>query len=311
MRRAWMTLPLISLPLACDPAPQRPAEAAERPQPAVTKTMDLTQAKADIEKELIAKHGEGQRARLHRGIEQVSRLWREEDGDLAEFVRTQFIADEKQLEATFARFQTMLEQVDGYLTALGRELRTPTDLDIGPMLGVDPLFAAFDPGSHLNEDLFNNKIAFIALLNFPQTTLEEKIANAKSYSRRDWAEQRLTGRFSRRVPGDILQEQTKAASAGDLYIDEYNVWMHHLVNDKGERLFKKGLRLISHWNLRDELKADYADKGGIDKQRMIIQVMSRIVTQTIPASVIDNPRVDWNPFSNQVTTAPAAEIEED
>src|SRR5262245_58714903 len=106
MRRAWMTLPLISFALACDPPPQRPAEAAEKP--AVTKkSMDLTQAKAEIEKELVAKHGEGQRARLHRGVEQVARLWREEDGDLAEFVRTQFIADEKQLEATFGRYQTM------------------------------------------------------------------------------------------------------------------------------------------------------------------------------------------------------------
>ena len=38
--------------------------------------------------------------------------------------------------------------------------------------------------------------------------------------------------------------------------------------------------------------------------------MERIVTQTIPAAVIDNPRVDWDPFTNKVTPSPAAEIEE-
>ncbi|HLP16920.1 MAG TPA: hypothetical protein VK470_11710, partial [Bacteroidota bacterium] len=62
---------------------------------------------------------------------------------------------------------------------------------------------------------------------------------------------------------------------------------------------------LSHWNLRDEIKADYADtEHGLEKQRMITRVMERIVTQTIPQSVIDNPHADWNPFSN--TVAPAA-----
>ena len=59
---------------------------------------------------------------------------------------------------------------------------------------------------------------------------------------------------------------------------------------KGERLFPPKLRLLSHWNLRDEIKADYADaQNGLAKQRMIQQVMERIVTQTIPAVVVNNP----------------------
>jgi hypothetical protein len=35
--------------------------------------------------------------------------------------------------------------------------------------------------------------------------------------------------------------------------------------------------------------------------------MERIVTQTIPAAVVDNPGVDWNPVTNAVAAAPAAE----
>ena len=80
--------------------------------------------------------------------------------------------------------------------------------------------------------------------------------------------------------------------------------MHHLINEKGERLFAPKLRLLSHWNLRDEIKADYSDKEqGLAKQRTIQQVMERIVTQTIPAVVVNNPHIDWNPFTNDVSKA--------
>jgi hypothetical protein len=97
---------------------------------------------------------------------------------------------------------------------------------------------------------------------------------------------------------------------GDAYIAGYNIWMHHLIDDRGRRLFPSGLRLISHWNLRDELKANYADKGnGLAKQRVIAQVMERIVTQSIPRIVINNPRVDWNPHTNEVRAAPSDTIE--
>jgi len=35
--------------------------------------------------------------------------------------------------------------------------------------------------------------------------------------------------------------------------------------------------------------------------------MERIVTQTIPAVVVDNPGVDWNPFTNEVKPAAVAD----
>jgi hypothetical protein len=79
----------------------------------------------------------------------------------------------------------------------------------------------------------------------------------------------------------------------------------------GRRLFPAGLRLISHWNLRDELKGRYGDPDGLARQRTIVKVMERIVTQTIPQAVIDDPRVDWEPVSNKVTAAPADTVEAD
>ncbi len=263
-----------------------------------------------IEAELLKTHGEAQRARIERGVRQVATLWRKEDGDLGAFAREHFLVDPKDLDATFNRFEANFEQLDGHFLEIGRELRKSTELDVGPMLKVDPFFAEYDASAHLTEDLFNNKLGFMVLLNFPLTTLEQRLA-AKDWSRQQWAEARLAARFGRRVPAAVQQEITSAQSAADLYIAEYNLWMHHVLAEKGERLFPKGKRLISHWNLRDELKANYADKDGLEKQRTIIKVMERIVTQAIPASVINNPGVDWNPFTNTVVTAAAGTLEDD
>ena len=35
--------------------------------------------------------------------------------------------------------------------------------------------------------------------------------------------------------------------------------MGHLLTDDGRRLFPEDMVLLSHWNLRDELKSNYAD----------------------------------------------------
>ena len=61
------------------------------------------------------------------------------------------------------------------------------------------------------------------------------------------------------------------------------------------------MKLISHWNLRDELKANY-NKGdeGLVKQQMVYNVMLHIIDQSIPDSVINNPKFQWNPVSNKL-----------
>ena len=114
------------------------------------------------------------------------------------------------------------------------------------------------------------------------------------------------------MPAEVNKRAAEVASAADLYIAEYNLWMHHVLDSAGNRVFPSGKRLISHWNLRDELKAQYANgSDGTNRQRVIVKLMERIVTQTIPADVINNPRVDYNPFTNAVDACPPEEIEKD
>lgn len=271
-------------------------------------------AAAKVKQELVAEHGDKERRRIERGVDQIVQLWQPRDGDaaaFADFARENFIPEGRTLDDTFARFEYALEQMDGHLNEIGREWKHWSELDLGPNLPIDGVFAAYDPWAHVTDDMFDNKAAFVVLLNFPLTTLTERSANAETWSRRRWAEARLAGRFGKRVPADVNQAIAKAQADGEAYIAEYNIWMHHLVDEKGTRLFPSGLRLLSHWNLRDELKGDYADKAtGLAKQKTIAKVMERIVTQTIPRAVINNPRLDWNPFTNDVKPSPASEIEE-
>jgi len=263
-----------------------------------------------LEAELVEGYGESQRDRARRGLQQVAGLWRESDGDaeaFADFARTHFAGDQETLDAMFERYQYLLERFDGHMNKLVQELRRHSDLDLGPIMPFDRLFAGFDPSAHLAEDMFRSRLAFVALLNFPLTTLEQRLEEGDEWSRREWAEARLAQRFGRRVPAEVNQAMARAGAQADQYIAEYNIWMHHLVNDQGERLFPEGMRLLSHWNLRDEIKSNYGLEDGrkaLARQRMIQRVMEHIVEQTIPAVVIDNPAVDWNPHAN--TVAPAA-----
>jgi hypothetical protein len=262
-----------------------------------------------LERELVAEHGPAVRPALRRGLDQLASFWRPEDGDRAvfeAFVRTHFAADPAEREAMFQRLERTLTQLSGLMTESVRQLRFHMDVEQGPILPFDRILGAYNPGAHMATDLFANKLAFVVLLNFPLTTLDERLAGAQHWSRRQWAEARLAARFGRRVPAEVNRAMSEASADADAYISGYNIWMHHLMDDQGNRLFPEGLRLISHWNLRDEIKASYGHARALDRQRMIQRVMERIVAQEIPAVVIDNPRVDWNPFTNLVDGAPAA-----
>ena len=299
------TLALLALGIAIAGAAQAPVQ---QPSPAST----VTAQGAQLESELVAKYGEPQRARAHRGIAQVAALWRMEDGDanaFATFVRESFAGDQPALDAMFVRYQHNMEVILGHSHEIHRSLLEPSELDVGPIAPYDEVFAGWDPKAHLLDDFFENKLAFTALLNFPLTSLDERTRQGAGWSRRQWAETQLAEAFRQRVPAAARQAAAESYAAGNRYIAGYNIWMHHLVDARGQRLFPPGKRLLTHWNLRDELKADYADKkDGLARQRSIQRVMERIIAQDIPAVVIDNPTVDWNPFTNVVTRSTVNDV---
>ncbi|HEY4223942.1 MAG TPA: hypothetical protein VGO62_21450 [Myxococcota bacterium] len=260
---------------------------------------------------LVAKYP-SERARIERGVAQVASLWRASDGDLTAFCSEQFLADDKDRALVFGRYEYVLEQLDGNFLEISRALNWNKDVDTGPPVGVDEMFAGWDAAAHVTDDMFENKTAFVALLNWPVTSLDERMKEGAAWTREQWAQSRMVTRFSRRVPADINKRIAEAQAGADVYINNYNLWMHHILDQSGARVFPSGKRLISHWNLRDELKAQYANgTEGTNRQRVIVKLMERIVTQSIPADVVNNPRLDYNPFTNDVKPSPAEEIEKD
>src|SRR5580693_7487534 len=297
----------VTVPLCSEEILMQNASTTAKTSAAAPSWMNASTTK--LQNELTAKYGAQQKPRLDRGLHQVAEFWRAEDGDATVFegfVRSNFAGDQATLDTMFNRFQSMLEQLDGHMQEIRRELNQQSDLDLGPVLPFDEVFAGYDPSAHVLDDFFDNKLAFTVLLNFPLTTLDERLKEGPTWTRRQWAEVRLAERFDKRIPAEVNLAIAQAAAESGQYISQYNIWMYHLLDPQGQRLFPPKMRLLSHWNLRDEIKADYSDRqNGLAKQRTIQQVMERIVTQTIPQIVINNPGVDWDPFTNEVKAAAA------
>ena len=254
--------------------------------------------------ELIDQHGHDHAERIQKGVGQVAALWRLDDGtteDFADFCRTHYKADDAQRKDLFNTLSRNYEYIWGHLNQMSLELTKPLHLDRGPIQPVDILFGSYSPGAHLAEDFFKNKIAFLTILNFPFYTLDEKNEVGADWGRLQWAYARMGDIYTARVPAKINQHMSRVSTDADNYVSEYNIIMGQLLNDEGKTLFPDNLRLITHWGLRDELKANYdGSPEGLAKQRMIYQVMQRIIDQSIPKKVINNPDVQWNPFTNKV-----------
>ncbi|MCE1200162.1 MAG: hypothetical protein LWW85_14435 [Marinilabiliales bacterium] len=259
----------------------------------------------EVADSLITVFGEAARPQISKGVKQVASLWRESDGSEADFrnlCKTSFVGDPAKRSMLLAKLSRYFESITGHFNKMTLDLRQNVDLDNGELLEIDKIFSGYSIGAHLMDDLYANKIAFVVALNFPYYSLDEKENLGKNWSREAWAAARLGDMFVSRIPAEVSQKVANAEAAADLYIAEYNIKMGSLRTEEGASLFPENMSLLSHWNLRDEIKADYADaQKGQEKQRMIYSVMQHIIRQDIPACVINNASYQWKPLSNKVS----------
>ena len=241
---------------------------------------------------------------IEKGVRNAARFWRAEDGTEAEFIAfclDKFIVDGAAKEHFYQQFTRNLEIMYGRYNQISLRLKEPVQLAGIEYTPLDEAFAALDPYAHVADDFFASKIAFQVLLNFPFYTLDEKNSLGGEWSRLDWAYARLGDIFASRIPAELNQRMASELATTENYISNYNIRMDKLRNDAGEQLFADGMSLITHWGLRDELKANYADPvKGLEKQTMIYEVMRRIINQDIPSQVINNGELTWNPLTNKV-----------
>jgi len=199
------------------------------------------------------------------------------------------------------RLDRTFESIDGHFTAMELDLREPLDLDTGEIKPVEMLLGEYSPSAHLTDDFFQNKFAFVVLLNFPHYSLDEMQKLGPGWNDTEWAKVRMGDMFRSRVPAELNQEIAKVAAAADAYINEYNIHMATLRDRDNKQLFPEGLKLISHWGLRDELKSHYGRPDGVAHQEIIFEVMKRIITQEIPKAAINKSDVIWNPYTNTIS----------
>lgn len=249
--------------------------------------------------ELTAKDGKNQTG-IAKGVNQVARLWQSADGDdqvFKSFCLENYISDPAEKEQVFLKVSEYLEGIYGNFNEITLCLQRNLNLETGPLHAIDEKFGAYSPGSHLTDDFYANKIGFIIALNFPKVSLEEK--EALGNDRKAWAYARLGDMFVERIPAAVQQSVADTGSDADIYIADYNIYMGRLLTPKGKTIFPADMRLLCHWNLRDEIKANYnKGKEGLEKQRTTYEVMKRIIAQDIPKEVINSNRYEWNPFTN-------------
>jgi hypothetical protein len=299
MKKIFFLL-LIPVALLLSQCKQNPAYMEQK-----ATTQFIPKATADsIITKLLKTGGESNKTQIEKGVNQVAALWTEKDGttkDFENFCLKNYISSTEMKEKMFRRISTNFETLFGYFNRISLDLKRPMALDIGETYPIDEVFAAYEPSSHFADDFFTNKIGFIIGLNYPFFTLQEKEKLGSGWNRLDWAYARLGDQFTTRVPADIIQKSSDAISAADNYISGYNIYVGNLLDEKGKTHFPKEMKLLSHWNLRDEIKANYnKTEEGLTKQKMIYEVMLRIIDQSIPDSVINNPAFQWNPVTNKI-----------
>ncbi len=294
MIRNFLIFSCIILLASCQTTDKKPAKIAGIAGVTVTAAISSINEKSKIENPVL----------LEKGVKHAASLWRETDGspeDFVNFCTENFIGDPAKKEETFNRFCEYFESLNGHFNKLSLDMQENVQLQKGEELPIDPMFAAYNPGAHMISDFYSNKIAFVVALNFPYYSTEEKNQLGGNWTPTEWGYARLGDMFSSRIPAEVVQEESKVAAENDAYIADYNIYMGHLLNNANQKLFPDNMVLLSHWNLRDEIKANYANKeNGLEKQALIYQVMQRIVDQTIPKAIINSGNQDWNPITNEV-----------
>lgn len=250
---------------------------------------------------LVGKHGEALRSRIEKGVFQTAAYWLEGDGSqeiFSEFCLNHFVADEGERRQMLARLEDNLESIYGNLHRINRSLANPFELAEKQTVPLDDLFARYNPSSHLDDMLYQAGVPFAVTLNFPFYNLKEKLEHGNGWTRQQWVEAAAGDLFTRRTPSRVEDIIEAVFYKFDNYQYNYNIHTGRLLDGDRGLIFKEGKKQISHWGLRDRLRAAYTEPDGGKKQKALFQVMMRVVDQTIPKKMINSTDCYWQLESN-------------
>jgi hypothetical protein len=257
---------------------------------------------------VVARFGEPSRAAAEPGVARAAARWQASDGDASEFsafCAKHFAAGDAERAALLARLEEALRQIGGHLYEMRRSLRRWNDLVGESVAGFDEVAAAFDPAPDLSDQLYRQKLAFIALLNFDRPDLACMLREGGSWDTERWAAARVAQQFGPRIPAELADHARRVGHEASNFVARFHVPVGTMVDAKGRRWFEPDRALLAHWLVREEIKAGYGDPDGLDKQRALMRVMARQIDGSIPRSVMERQgTADWDPAANTVGGTP-------
>ena len=253
---------------------------------------------------IVDRHGDALRSRATIGVEQVALFWNESDGDetaFDAFCVEHFIAEDQELTRLLDRLEIACEQVRGHLYEMRRTLRMWNDLVGDEIKSVDSMLATFDPAPDLSEQWFEQKLAFIAILNFQRTSLATMLAEGGAWTPSEWAAARIANSFGPRIPKEVNDLARELGHSSGDFTSNFHVPVGTMVDEHGKRWFESDRKLLAHWLIREEMKAGYNDPEGLAKQRALAWVMARHIEGTIPTAIMESTATgDWDPKANTI-----------
>ena len=254
---------------------------------------------------IVAAHGDPSRSAAVAGVARVADRWTAGDGDAAAFsafCAKHFVANAAERTRLLARLEETLRQIGGHLYEMRRSLRRWNDLAGDEFPGVDDVIASFDPAPDISDQLYRQKVAFIALLNFERPDLRAMLGHGSAWNTEEWAAARVAQQFGPRIPSELSDHARRVGHEAQNFVASFHVPVGTMVDAKGKRWFEPDRALLAHWLVREEIKAGYGDPDGLDKQHALMWVMARHIDGSIPRAVMERRTAGaaWDPAYNTV-----------
>lgn len=240
---------------------------------------------------------------IARGVECCARVWDWKsagEGAFGEFCAKHYHPPGAKRRRLLARLDEIAHLVSGSFNVIAKETRAGLDIAEGELTPSEELFAAFSPGTHLDEDLRTFNIAALAQLNFGTDEL------APPKTREGWAERRLSRLGRTVVPAALLAEASQRQAEVDRYVSGFNLHLDRIEYADPAIRFPRNTVRISHWGLRDFMTSLNGQENALPRQRAIRDLMRRVVDGEVPREAIDNPAVRWRLRDGAVVEGGAA-----
>jgi hypothetical protein len=171
-----------------------------------------------------------------------------------------------------------------------RNLRRWSDLVGDSLPETDSAFATFDPAPDLAEQFYDQKIAFITLLNFEKSTLDDMLAAGSDWDAARWAEARIAGSFGPRIPKEVADLARDLHFKSYHWVSNFHVPVGTMTDTTGRRWFESDRGLLAHWLIREEMKGGYNDPDGLHKQRALSWVVTSMEHSPSPSWIEPPPK---------------------